>query len=104
MGRIIAIDRDGARKELDVKPGDSLMFPLRDAMLVEASCGGCASCGTCHITVEPEWMAKLPPRKSDETDMLESLSHFDEAKSRLSCQVNFSEEMDGLVLQVAPPE
>jgi 2Fe-2S ferredoxin len=49
-------------------------------------------------------MEKLPPREGDEKELLVELSHYDPVRSRLSCQVEFTEQLDGLVLTIAPDE
>ena len=71
---------------------------------VDAICGGLCSCATCHVFVDPAWMAKLPPRSDEEAELLGDLSSFNESQSRLSCQLTVSDALDGLVLTVAPEE
>ncbi|RYD58052.1 MAG: 2Fe-2S iron-sulfur cluster binding domain-containing protein, partial [Sphingomonadales bacterium] len=65
-----------------------------------ALCGGCCSCATCHVHVDPEFAAKLPPLSEDEDDLLESSSGRDE-RSRLSCQLPFTDALDGLRVTIA---
>ena len=98
--------RDGVQNELQSRPGqDTLMQVLYDAdQGVEAVCGGCASCATCHIFVADDWMGRLPPRDDIETMLLQYQEHFDPEHSRLSCQLNLSEDMDGIRLRIAPEE
>ncbi|MFJ2028748.1 2Fe-2S iron-sulfur cluster-binding protein [Streptosporangium sp. NPDC087985] len=62
---------------------------------IEAECGGEMNCGTCHVYVDAEWVEHLPERDHDEEDMLDVI---DEARpnSRLSCQLVFHEDLDGL--------
>ena len=68
--------------------------------LVSAVC----SCATCHVFVDPAWAEKLPPRSRAEIELLSDLPTFDDGRSRLSCQIMLSEELDGLVLTVAQAE
>jgi 2Fe-2S ferredoxin len=71
---------------------------------VTAICGGLCSCATCHVLVEPEWLSKLPAPQGDEKELLVELQHYDPARSRLSCQVEFNEALDGIQLTVAADE
>jgi 2Fe-2S ferredoxin len=56
------------------------------------------------VLVDPDWMSRLPAPQSDEKDLLVELQSYDPARSRLSCQVDFTEALDGLPLRVAPEE
>jgi 2Fe-2S ferredoxin len=49
-------------------------------------------------------MPKLPTPQGDEKELLVELQHYDAPTSRLSCQVDFSEALDGLELKIAPDE
>jgi 2Fe-2S ferredoxin len=105
MPTIYVADRDGERHTVSAADDVPLMFSLRDAGLpVEGTCGGTASCGTCHVYVSTEWADKLPARDAVEQDMLGALEHFDERHSRLSCQLNATDELEGLKLTLAPEE
>lgn len=98
-------DRDGALHEIEAEGDTPLMFSLRESgMPVEGTCGGVASCGTCHVFVGTEWSSRLGARETSELEMLESLTNFDEATSRLSCQINMTPELDGLEVTLAPAE
>ncbi len=78
---------------------------LRDNNLgVAAICGGQCSCGTCHVYIDPDWMSKLPGREELESELLRELEFYKEPNSRLSCQVKFGDDLDGLSLTVAPHE
>ena len=102
MSKLIVTDRDGEKHELAGKPGDTLMEIIRDAGLpVEAICGGQCICSTCHVYIDEDWAQKLPPRAEVEQVMVEDTGHFQE-NSRLSCQVEFSDELDGITLTLAP--
>lgn len=96
---------DGAKSELDVASGDTLMEVLRDNGYdeIEAICGGVCSCSTCHVYIEGDWMPKLPERSEDEYQLASSTDSFDEEKSRLSCQIALTDEMDGLEITIAEP-
>jgi len=106
MPRLNVTDRDGETHLVQAESGSPLMFILRDdaGLPVEGTCGGCASCGTCHIHLAEAWVDRLPPREPAEEDMLDQLYHFDERVSRLACQVTLTDEMDGIALTLAPEE
>ena len=102
MSKLNVTDREGARHELTANPGDTLMEIIRDAGLpVEAICGGQCICSTCHVYIDEQWADKLPERSEAEQVMVEDTGHFQE-NSRLSCQVEFSDELDGIALTLAP--
>ncbi len=62
---------------------------------IKAECNGCASCATCHIYVNDNWLEKLHPQTDEEKRLL-SDSYYLENNSRLSCQILMSAELDGL--------
>ncbi len=106
MAEIFVTKRDGSLHRLDEPAtGQPLMEVLRDNdMDVEALCGGCCSCATCHVFIDPEWMAKLAERSEDERDLVSETESYDEGRSRLSCQIPFTDELTGLKLTVAPAD
>jgi len=102
MSNVNVTDRDGVKHELTANNGESLMEVLRDAGLpIEAICGGQSICSTCHVYVDEAWADKLTPRQEVEQIMVEDTGHFKET-SRLSCQVEYTEELDGIALTLAP--
>ncbi len=106
MAKIVVTTREGEIRELDeAVDGRSIMEILRDHDLdIEAICGGCCSCATCQVFVDKDWLAKLPPRSEEEYELVSSTEHFQEESSRLSCQIPFTEELDGIRLTIAPEE
>ncbi len=70
---------------------------------VAAICGGMCSCATCHIYIDPEWESRLPSPMSDERDLITELSHT-QSNSRLSCQLDFTANLEGLRITIAPDE
>src|SRR3546814_4631144 len=68
-----------------------------------ALCGGCCSCATCHIYVDPQYAVGLPPMSDDENDLLDSSYHRTD-QSRLSCQLNVSTQLDGMTFVIAPED
>ena len=79
----------------------TLMEIIRDADLpIKAECGGSCACATCHVYVDPEWLAKLPVQESEERDTLDG--GFDvQPNSRLACQIVFTSELDGLKIALS---
>lgn len=102
MARIMVTMRDGQSRILEAQAGLSVMEILRDSGIDEilALCGGCCSCATCHVHVDPAFSALLPPMSADEDDLLDSSDHRD-SRSRLSCQIHFDDRLDGLAVTVA---
>lgn len=105
MAQIHVIQRDGTKRSIDAPSGEPLMEALRDEDTgVEGTCGGTCSCGTCHVYIDAAWQARSGSRGDDEDMMLEALEEFVELRpgSRLACQIEVSDELDGLVVEIAP--
>ncbi|PLK26406.1 2Fe-2S iron-sulfur cluster-binding protein [Novosphingobium sp. TH158] len=102
MAKLVIVNREGAETEVEVKNGYTVMEAIRDNGFDEllALCGGCCSCATCHVVVDPAFADKLPPMSEDENDLLDSSDHRVEG-SRLSCQVKMSDALDGLRVTIA---
>ncbi|MEN2787193.1 2Fe-2S iron-sulfur cluster-binding protein [Sphingomonas qilianensis] len=102
MPKLIVVTREGEEREIAGEAGLSVMEVIRDAGIDEilALCGGCCSCATCHVHVDPEFAAKLQPMSEDENDLLDSSSERDE-NSRLSCQIDMTDALDGLRVTIA---
>lgn len=105
MPTLKVVDREGAEHEVKAGAGGSLMEPLRDHDLgVTAICGGMCSCATCHVYVDATWSGKLAAPMSDETDMLKDLTTYRKGTSRLACQIQLGDALDGLKVTIAPEE
>jgi 2Fe-2S ferredoxin len=102
MPRLIVTTRSGETREVEAAAGLTVMEAIRDNGFDEllALCGGCCSCATCHVHVDPEFHALLPQITSDEDDLLDSSDDRD-ANSRLGCQIPFTDELDGLRVRIA---
>lgn len=105
MPKLVVTNREGATSEIDVDDGLTVMEAIRDNGFDEllALCGGCCSCATCHIHVDPAFADKLPTMSEDEDDLLESSDHR-LPTSRLSCQIPFGAALDGLHVTIAPED
>ncbi len=105
MAVIHVTNRAGKTHTIPGKVGNTVMEILRDAnMDVEAICGGSCSCATCHVFVDDAWLAMVPARGADELELVEQTGSYKEGSSHLSCQIKFTEALDGLTLTVAPSD
>lgn len=105
MAKLIVTDRKGQEQAIEAEGGLSVMEIIRDNGFDEllALCGGCCSCATCHVYVDDDFAGMLPEISLDESDLLDSSEHRT-ARSRLSCQLAFSEALDGLKVTIAPED
>ena len=105
MPKLVVVNRAGEEKEIEASAGVSVMEAIRDNGFDEllALCGGCCSCATCHVVVDPAFADKLPAMSEDENDLLDSTDHRNET-SRLSCQIEMSDALDGLKVTIAPED
>jgi len=103
--QIHVTDQSGAERAVAGKEGLSLMETIRGAGFDQllALCGGCLSCATCHVYVDPDFVAALPPMSDDENDLLDSSAHR-RPDSRLSCQIPVTARLDGLRVTIAPAD
>lgn len=102
MPNLVVTTREGQTRAVEGEAGLSVMEVIRDNGFDEllALCGGCLSCATCHVHVGEDWVSRLPPMSEDEDDLLESTEGRDET-SRLSCQIPFTDDLDGLEVRIA---
>lgn len=101
MALLHVTDRQGRHHALETVEGWRVMEILRDYKIgVEGVCGGACSCATCHVVIADEWAARLPPPRAEEIDKLDELPLL-ETNSRLSCQIIWSDDLDGLTLTLA---
>ncbi len=102
MVKITYVEFGGTEKTIDVPVGLTVMEGARDHGVkgIEADCGGACACATCHVYVADEWVDKLPPKESMEQDMLDFAWQPDPRRSRLSCQIKVTPEIEGLVVYI----
>ena len=105
MPKLIVVNRAGEEQAVDGDTGLSVMEVIRDNGFDEllALCGGCCSCATCPVYVDPAFADALPAMSEDENDLLDSSDHRNDT-SRLSCQVVLTDAMDGLRVTIAPED
>lgn len=100
MPKMVFIERDGNRKEVEAPKGLSVLeIAHRNDVDIEGACEGSMACSTCHVVVDPQWYAKLSEATEDEEDMLD-LAFGLTATSRLGCQLIITEELDGLTVSL----
>lgn len=98
MPKMVFIERDGNRKEVDAPLGLSVLeIAHRNNVDIEGACEGSLACATCHVVVEPGWYDKLDEASEDEEDMLD-LAFGLTRTSRLGCQLIITEALDGLTV------
>ena len=102
MAKITYIEHSGKEHVVDVANGLTVMEVIRDNGFDEllALCGGCCSCATCHVHVDPAFADKLPEMSEDEDDLLDSSDHRNDT-SRLSCQLPVTDALEGMRVTIA---
>lgn len=91
--------------EITAPVGHTLMEAIRDAGIDEmlALCGGCASCSTCHVYIADEFAMLVSEISEPEEELLDSSDHRT-LQSRLACQIELTEELDGMAVTIAPED
>jgi len=98
MAKITFLDSSGNSTEVDAPLGKSVMtIAQANDIDIEGACEGSLACSTCHVIVSPDWYDKLKPVIEEEEDMLD-LAHGLTRTSRPCCQIEMTEELDGLVV------
>ena len=100
MPKMVFLEPDGTRKEVDAPLGLSVMEVAHlHGIDIEGACEGSLACSTCHVIVEPSWFGRLEAASEDEEDMLDLAFGLEET-SRLGCQIVMTEELDGLTVKL----
>ena len=101
MPAVVYVLKDGSERRVDVPEGTSVMLGAiqNNVPGIEAECGGCCSCATCHVYVDPAWLDKTGDKSAMEESMLDFAENV-EPNSRLSCQIKVSDALDGLVVRL----
>ena len=99
--KITFVEHSGEQHSVTAGDGQNLMQVALDNGVpgIDADCGGGCACGTCHVIVDPAWREKVAPADDNEEAML-SMSPDPQEGSRLSCQIQMSDALDGLVVQL----
>jgi 2Fe-2S ferredoxin len=100
MAKVTFVGHDLIESVVDGEVGQSIMRSAVGANVpgVVAECGGNMACGTCHVFVDDSWSTHLQAPEEEELEMLEFLDDR-QTTSRLSCQVELTEDLDGLVVR-----
>ena len=103
MPKVTVTDREGLEHVLEGETNTSVMQAIRSAGIDDllALCGGNLSCATCHVYVDEAFAKRVGGPGPEESDLLDS-SDRRTAASRLSCQIQFTDDLDGLAVTVAP--
>lgn len=100
MIKVTFISATGDRAQALAKPGQRLLEVAQNAdQPLEGTCEGQMACSTCHVIVAPDWFGRLPRASEDEEDMLD-LAAGVARTSRLACQIELSEALDGLEVRM----
>jgi 2Fe-2S ferredoxin len=101
MPKVTFYEHDGTRHDVDATSGLSLMRAAVDHNVpgIDADCGGACACATCHVYVEPEWLERSGTRTEMEESML-SFAAVTQDNSRLACQIELSDALDGLTVRL----
>ncbi len=101
MPRITYIEHNGTEHTVDVTVGLTVMEGAVNNNIpgIDADCGGACACSTCHVYVDQAWIDKLPAREDMEEDMLD-FAYEPNERSRLTCQLKVTPELDGLLVQL----
>lgn len=103
MPKLTVTLRNGEARLIEATLSRTLMDTIRDEGIAElqALCGGCCSCATCHVYVDPAFADRLPQISEDEDALLSGSDHRT-SQSRLSCQIPIVDALDGLRVTIAP--
>ena len=104
MPKAVFVLNDNSEQEVEVARFESLMRAAvrNNVDGIAGDCGGGLTCANCHVYVDPEWLARLPPADASEEDMLQFTAAERKPNSRLSCQLRMAEELAGI--RVTVPE
>ena len=102
MAQITYVQPDGQSTTLDVTAGVSVMKAAiaQGVPGIIAECGGSLACATCHVYLDEAMATSLPISSDDEDEMLDVASAERRDGSRLSCQIQVSDELDGLTVHI----
>jgi ferredoxin, 2Fe-2S len=103
MPKVTYIQSDGNQTTVDVPVGENVMRGAlyNDLEGIVGECGGGLSCATCHCYIDDAWMDTVGgPAKQDETDILEGVAAERKENSRLSCQIDMTDALDGLIVHL----
>jgi len=101
MPKVTLVEFNGTDHTIEAEAGKSLMLNAIDNGVpgIDADCGGACACGTCHVFLDQQWLDKAGESNPLEESML-SMRPDREEVSRLSCQIEITDAMDGMVVRM----
>ena len=105
MSKVIYITPNGERIEVEVENGYSIMEGAINNNIdgIVAECGGACACATCHSYIDDNWLSRLPEMDDMEDSMLDA-AYERQSTSRLTCQIEMNDDLDGLIIYIADNE
>ncbi len=100
---VVIVDREQQQSTYEVNDVQELFSTLSDEMKIDALCGGCCSCATCHVYIGDEYKHTVNEISQDEQEILDGLMHATE-NSRLLCQMTLQTEIEHLEITIEPAE
>jgi 2Fe-2S ferredoxin len=102
MPTVIFVRADGGREEVAGRNGLSVMRTAIENNVdgIEAECGGCLDCATCHVYVDEAFLGRLAAPSDQEEALLQAVSAPRRDNSRLSCQIKLTDALDGLIVRI----
>jgi 2Fe-2S ferredoxin len=102
MPKVTYIEASGKEHVVDVPDGWSAMQGAVENGVrgIDGDCGGNAACATCHVYVDPAWLAKTGPAREGQEKTMLDLAEGTQDNSRLACQITLTDALDGLVLRM----
>jgi 2Fe-2S ferredoxin len=99
--KITFVSSTGQERVVSAPAGSSVMHSAVASGVPEllGDCGGDLACATCHVYIDPAKFDELPPLSDEEDEMLDTTAAPRESNSRLSCQVELSPELEGLLVR-----
>lgn len=102
MSKINFIINNTTQKTVEATVGLSILEIARqNSIFIEGACDGAMACATCHVIIDDNFYSKLPPPSESEEDMLDSAFGLTKT-SRLSCQIIFTKELEGIKVYLFP--
>lgn len=102
MVQVRFIRADGVEQSVEVEEGVSVMHAARDHGVpgIDGDCGGVAACATCHVYVEPEWIARVGEAEDETERAMLEFTDAAQSNSRLGCQISLDASLDGLTVRL----
>jgi 2Fe-2S ferredoxin len=102
--KINIIDRSGVHHTIPADVPLTLESAISQSGLQDSFgiCGGACGCSSCQVYIEEDKFSKLSPTEEMEQQLLDDMAHELKPTSRLACQINLTEDMEGWTFTIAP--